>query len=169
MVRKSRQEINNSENYGEGSKFGAELDFAATEAYNLLRTNLLFSFSEQDKGKIIGITSPAAHEGKSTTAINLAYSLAEAGQKVILVDADMRKPTLAKNLNKPISPGLSNFLVSRNTSVMHNGLLHENLSVVMAGDIPPLPRAVKKAEPKMLNPMARKDRAYSRKQFPTRL
>ncbi|MGN1095783.1 MAG: CpsD/CapB family tyrosine-protein kinase [Eubacteriales bacterium] len=118
---------------------GENLDFASAEAYNLLRANLSFSFSDQETGRIIGITSPCPQEGKSTTSINLAYSIAKSGKRVLLIDADMRRPSVYKTLGLPLSPGLSNWLVEKPSSVTHPGVLHENLSVITSGDIPPNP------------------------------
>lgn len=82
--------------------------FAVQEAYKALRTNL--SFSLMDK-KIIGITSPQQHDGKSTTALNLAASFAMNGKKVLLIDCDLHLPVLAKNLKVPQEPGFSNFMI----------------------------------------------------------
>ncbi len=119
--------------------FGRDLDFASIEAYNLLRTNLVFAMPDRDSGKVLGLTSPCPEEGKSTTSINLSYVLAEAGNKVLLVDADMRRPSLAKNIDLPMAPGLSNCLVDNGSNAIHSGVLHENLSVLLSGDIPPNP------------------------------
>ena len=66
---------------------GANMNFAASEAYKLLRTNLTFSFSDSDNCRIIGMTSSFSGEGKSLTSINLAYTLAETGKKVLLIEA----------------------------------------------------------------------------------
>ena len=122
-----------------GQKIGKELDFASLEAYNLLRTNLSFSLPDTDSGKVIGITSPCPQEGKSTTSLNLSYSLAEAGYKVLLIDADMRRPSVSKTLDLPRSPGLSNMLTEEPDDAIRCGVLAENLSVLLSGDIPPNP------------------------------
>ena len=120
-------------------KLGPNLDFASTEAYNLLRTNVMFSFPEGPGSKIIGVTSPCPQEGKSFTCANLAYSTAEAGHKVVLVDCDLRRPSVYKNLGLSLTPGLTNYLVNNERDVIHSGVLHKNLSVITAGDIPPNP------------------------------
>ena len=120
-------------------KLGAELDFASSEAYKLLRTNLSFSIPNKDKGRVIGLTSARPGDGKSYTAINLAYSLAEAGNRVLLIDADMRRSSIAMTLDKPLSPGLSNYLVGDAKDVIHKSVLHESLSLITAGDLPPNP------------------------------
>jgi capsular exopolysaccharide synthesis family protein len=120
-------------------KFGKDLDFASVEAYNLLRTNLYFSLAGVAGGKVVGVTSPCPQEGKSTTSLNLAYALASAGHKVVLIDSDMRRPSLAGVLEMPLAPGLSNLLIDENVDAIHSSVVHENLSVLLSGDIPPNP------------------------------
>lgn len=120
-------------------KFGKDLDFASVEAYNLLRTNLYFSLAGVTGGKVVGVTSPCPQEGKSTTSLNLAYALASAGHKVVLIDSDMRRPSLAGVLEMPLAPGLSNILVDESVDAIHPSVVHENLSVLLSGDIPPNP------------------------------
>lgn len=119
---------------------GKALNFAASEAYKLLRTNLMF-FSSGENGRVIGITSSVSGEGKSTTAVNLAYALAESGRKVILVECDMRRPTVARRLGFEASPGLSNLVVglSSPVEVLRRSQIHDNLYIIPAGDIPPNP------------------------------
>ena len=120
---------------------GEYLSFAATEAYKLLRTNLMFALPDQGKCRVVGVTSALRNEGKSTLAINLAYTVAQAGYRVLLIDGDMRLPTLAKRLNIPKRPGLSNLLAGLCTvqdAVQTSDLL-DNLKAIAAGDIPPNP------------------------------
>lgn len=118
-----------------------KLSFAASEAYKLLRTNLMFSFPDDARGRAIGITSALRCEGKSLTAINVAHSLAEAEKKVLLLEADLRIPSMARHLNLSCTPGLSNLLVGTHdiakTVQQHKTL--NNLSIMVAGDIPPNP------------------------------
>ena len=120
-------------------KLGPEMDFALSEAYKLFRTNLIFSFSDKEGGRVIGMTSSRPQDGKSFCAINLAYSLAQGGNRVVLIDADMRRSSIATTLGKPLSPGLSNYLVGDAKDVIHKNVLHENLSLISAGDPPPNP------------------------------
>ena len=96
---------------------GPKLSFAAAESYKLLRTNLMFSFANTDinGGKVIGITSSVPSEGKSITMLNLAYTFAESKKKVILIEGDMRLPTLASRLKLKPTPGLSNLMVESNS------------------------------------------------------
>ena len=121
--------------------FGPHLDFATTEAYNLLRTNLMFSFPDEGVGHVVGITSSIQNEGKSVTACNTAYALAEAGCRVLLIEGDLRKPTLGSKLGIVRTPGLSNLLVSRSDylDVVQHVPSAPNLSVIPSGDIPPNP------------------------------
>lgn len=120
---------------------GSNLSFAASEAYKLLRTNLMFSMSDESACKVIGITSALRGEGKSTTSMNLAYSLAENGKKTLLIEADMRIPVVASVLRMEASPGLSHILAGLGDlkSAVRRTELSKNLSVLPAGEIPPNP------------------------------
>ena len=89
---------------------GPHLNFAASEAYKLLRTNLLFSFPADEKCHVLGITSTFQGEGKSLTAINISYTLAEANNRVLLIEGDMRIPNFANRLKLKKTPGLSTLL-----------------------------------------------------------
>lgn len=128
--------------------FGPNLNFAATEAYKLLRTNVMFSFVENGEGHVVGITSAIQAEGKSSTACNLAYAMAEAGSKVLLVGADLRKPSVASKLGIARSPGLTNVLVGKFS--VQDGIqkceLAPKLDIMAAGDIPPNPSELLSSE-----------------------
>ena len=124
------------------SIIGSKLNFEGREAYNLLRTNLMFATKRNDRYVIVRRTPSSTHgEGKSLTVINLAYSIAESGRKVILVECDLRLPTLRKKLNLPRSTGLSNILAGINSekATLHSDVLIKGLDFVQAGDIPPNP------------------------------
>lgn len=120
---------------------GGKLNFASSEAYKLLRTNLSFVLPEEGRCRTIAITSAIAGESKSTTAINLAYTLAQTHSKVLLVEADMRLPTVGKRLNLRRSPGLSNLLVGKcvGKEALQRSGLHDGFWVMTAGAIPPNP------------------------------
>lgn len=123
------------------SVIGDKLSFAASEAYKLLRTNVEFSIPDEKKCRIIGITSGLRGEGKTTTAINLSYSLAQSGKRVLLLEADMRLPTISKRVGLTRTPGLSNLLAGLCTGaeVLQESKLLPNFYVTTAGDIPPNP------------------------------
>jgi capsular exopolysaccharide synthesis family protein len=118
---------------------GPNLNFAASEAYKRLRTNLMFALPSDGKCRVVGVTSAVQGEGKSTTAINLAYSLAEADIRVLLIEADMRLPTIAKRLGLEGTPGLSNLLAGLNDGVIQPSGVQEKFWFISAGDIPPNP------------------------------
>ena len=116
------------------------LEFTATEQYKLLRTNLDFTVPEGEKCPIIGVTSSMRGEGKSTTAVNLSYVLAEKGSKVLLIDGDLRIPSVAKKMKIAGSPGLTDLLMGKgaNISDFQSELL-KTWFILPAGDIPPNP------------------------------
>ena len=113
--------------------------FAEQEAYKTLRTNVRF-FLQGNGCKKVCVTSGAAGEGKSMTLLNLAIAIAQAGDKVLLIDADMRRPTLARRLEEKATPGLSNVLAGLSAAkdaIRKN--VFTNLDILFSGDIPPNP------------------------------
>ncbi|MGH7992105.1 MAG: polysaccharide biosynthesis tyrosine autokinase, partial [Limisphaerales bacterium] len=89
-------------------------DSQHAEAYRVLRTHFLFS-RKDDKLNSIVIISAGMGEGKSTTALNLATVFAQAGQRVVIVDSDLRRPTLHKILHVSNNVGLTNYLLKQNS------------------------------------------------------
>lgn len=119
-----------------------ELGFAGEEAYKMLRTNLAFSFTDMDKCKVIGVTSAVRSEGKSTTSINLAYTISRSEKKVLLLDGDMRLPTISKRLKfNRNTLGLSNVLVGESyiADVMLKLKQSDSMFVITSGGLPPNP------------------------------
>lgn len=115
-----------------------EVPFAIEEAYKSLRTNLLFSLPEE-KCKIIEITSSVQNEGKSVTAINLAIALGKNGSKVLLIDCDLRLPTIARKLKVKQKPGLTNLLYGMCNAQDIINHLECGIDVIPSGDLPPNP------------------------------
>ena len=114
------------------------------ESYRLLRSNILASTSDPGHLRSLLIASPAIGEGKSTTAANLAIVLAESGRRVILVDADMHRPTQMKLFAVPNRAGLSTLLVDPSESAVNvlRPTWLANLRVLPAGPSPADPSAL---------------------------
>lgn len=121
--------------------FGPDLSFAASESFKLLRVNIDFCVPDEGKCRVIGINSSLRSEGKSTTSMNIAYMMAEIGRKVLLVEADMRLPSICEVLDIPRKEGLSNVLaglVDFEKCIQPSGVF-DNFNVLAAGAIPPNP------------------------------
>ena len=117
------------------------LDFTATEQYKILRANLSFTIPEGVRCPVIGVTSSVRGEGKSTTAVNLSYVLAEDGKKVLLIDGDLRIPSIAKKMGIESTPGLTNLLMrfEPRQLVSFQSSILDNWYILPAGNIPPNP------------------------------
>jgi capsular exopolysaccharide synthesis family protein len=111
---------------------------ARAEAFRQLRTNLQFVDVDAPP-RVIAVTSALPGEGKSQTSLNLAASLAEAGHRVCLIEADLRRPSLAKTLGIVGAVGFTSVLIGQ--VVVEQALqdVGENLSVLTSGPIPPNP------------------------------
>ncbi|MFR5876799.1 MAG: CpsD/CapB family tyrosine-protein kinase [Eubacterium sp.] len=123
------------------------LKFRVEEAYKSIRANIMFSVMK--KGcKTIVVSSSSPNEGKTTTTINLAITFAQAEQRVLLIDGDLRKPKIHHYFSVPNAPGLTNYLgstvsTSRRDRVDLFDVIHPTefptLSVLCSGSIPPNP------------------------------
>ena len=91
-------------------KICENLPYSAREAFKRLRTNVLIALDQEKECSVIGVTSAQPAEGKSTTTINLAYSLAELKKSVLLIDGDMRRPAVHSAVGCELNPGLSDIL-----------------------------------------------------------
>lgn len=110
----------------------------AAESYRTLRTNLQYS-SFDDEYKVIVVTSSEPGEGKSTTAGNLALSLAQGDKKVILIDCDLRKPSIHKKFKLSNRVGLSDVIVEKESVTNVGHKYNNNLTILTSGKIPPNP------------------------------
>ena len=118
----------------------ADSNFFIREAYKTLRTNTMFALAGQEGCKILLVTSALQGEGKSISALNLAISFAEAENRVLLIDCDLRRPKLARLLRKSSRVGLSNVLLDPSQLgevILPGGV--DRLDVILSGDIPPNP------------------------------
>ncbi|WP_210520978.1 polysaccharide biosynthesis tyrosine autokinase [Hymenobacter terricola] len=125
-----------------GTKDDAELNNpkgALAESFRSIRINLQYLSDGRNK-KIIGVTSSVPGEGKTFCAVNLASELAASGRRVLLLECDLRRPTVANYFGSPQGPGLSAYLsgeASLNEAMSASGV--DNLDVVCCGAIPPNP------------------------------
>lgn len=124
--------------------FGENISFAAKEAFKRLRTNVLFSFADEKKCHVIGISSSGQADGKSTTILNLAFAFFELGKKVLLIEGDMRRPSISSKTEIEQAPGLSDILVNpegcgKVITRYREGELSAVLDVLPAGNTPPNP------------------------------
>ena len=123
---------------------GSGISFAASEAYKLLRMKIQYSFADDQKCRVIAVSSALAGEGKSVSSANLANTLAQFGERVLLIDCDLRRPTAAEKMSLKKTPGLTEFLTGnmdvndlfqRYSSSENDNLFY----VITAGACPPNP------------------------------
>lgn len=111
----------------------------AAEAYRTLRTNLLFSSLDKPLRTLL-ITSTAPDEGKTTIVANLAITMAQAEQRVILVDCDLRRPGLHSLFHLPAEPGLTNLMLEQdNAPIPLVATAVPGLHLLPSGALPPRP------------------------------
>lgn len=110
----------------------------ASEAYRTLRTSLLYSVVD-DPPKVIMTTSPGPTEGKSTTCANLGVVLAQADKTTLIIDGDLRKPSIHKLFNLRNFRGVADVLAGEHSLPEVWGEPLPNLKVIPAGPIPPNP------------------------------
>lgn len=110
------------------------------EALRELRTNIQF-INVDNPPKILVFTSPVPQDGKSTVAASLALAIAETGKRVVLVDADLRRPTVATTFGMTSTAGLTDVIVgtAKITDALQRSALNPQLYVLPAGTIPPNP------------------------------
>lgn len=125
-------------NYNGEVVLNKQTPFTVSEAYKSIRSNLSFVFPDSSH-KVFAISSANPSEGKSTTSVNTAIAFSQLNRKVLLIDADLRKPTICKVLKLSNAVGLSGVLAkicSLNDAVQK---IDTNLHVLGSGQIPPNP------------------------------
>lgn len=111
---------------------------AAAEAYRTLRTNILFSSLDRPLHTLL-VTSTAPNEGKSTTLANLAVTMAQAEQNVLLVDCDLRRPSLHTLFGQPNEQGLTSAILDPEAPLPVQATGVPGLSLLPSGPLPPRP------------------------------
>lgn len=125
------------------------MTYSAREAFKRLRTNVLIALGEKPEknSRIIGITSAQPSEGKSTVSINMAYSLAEQGKSVILLDCDLRRPSIHSNFGIPQGPGMTE-VMSGNENLSNVVVRYKSstgstfFDMIVAGELPENPAEI---------------------------
>lgn len=138
-MRKNKQTRRLSRQQEQEMILNNQASFHVKEAYKAARTNAMFSLAGKGCKKVV-ITSSFPGEGKSTTCLNLAITFAQTGSKVLVIDGDMRKPTLHRKLDIFNENGLSHLLgdfCKTEEAIIHT--TYENLDIITSGHVPPNP------------------------------
>jgi len=136
---KAKQKLNNGHRVEARLITHIDPKSPVSEAYRTLRTNLQFSKVEKDLRTIL-VTSAGPKEGKSTTAANLAIAMAQAGNSVVLIDADLRRPLIHSVFGMDKDQGLTNYLAgSLEFDDLAQDTFIDNLKVITSGVLPPNP------------------------------
>ena len=140
MMRKKIQ-ARAEDSWNQEMMFGPNVNFAVSEAYKLLRANVMYSFASENRCHIVGVISSVRGEGKSTTACNLAYSLTEIGKRTLLLEGDLRLSSIAEKLDLKAEPGLSDVLVMNEKvpDIMQHCKYSNEMDVITAGSPTPNP------------------------------
>lgn len=147
---KEQNEINvGKRNPKKTAKICEFMTYSAREAFKRLRTNVLIALGEQTENShiVIGTTSAQPSEGKSTVSINLAYSLAEQGKSVLLLDCDLRRPSIHVNMGVQQGPGLAEVLEGKenlNKVVLcyRSSVNSVSYDLIVAGELPENPSEI---------------------------
>ena len=122
-------------------RYRETMGHAVREAYQTLRTSVLFS-SRARQHKVLLVTSAGPREGKTSTIVNLAKTIASAGEKVLLIDCDLRRPKIHEDLGLEREHGLTNFLAGMGSGDYHDYVKptsSPSLFALTCGPIPPNP------------------------------
>ena len=117
----------------------ADVQFAVAESYKTIRANLQFLLARKEGCKIITVSSAMAGEGKTTNSVNLAISFSQLGKKVLLIDADLRRPSIHKQLKIENTDGLSGILGGFSSIEKTVVSINPSFSVLPSGLTPPNP------------------------------
>ncbi|MDE3315721.1 CpsD/CapB family tyrosine-protein kinase [Lacticaseibacillus zeae] len=137
---KRNQEDQESQKNGVMLVTYAEPKHVVSEQYRTVRTNIEFAAAALDKCQVVMFTSSTMSEGKSTVSANVAVTWAQAGKKVLLIDADLRRPTVHATFRKLNLDGVTTVLTgkSKPDEVVEETFV-DNLSIIPSGPIPPNP------------------------------
>ncbi|ALX87987.1 CpsD/CapB family tyrosine-protein kinase [Lacticaseibacillus paracasei] len=118
----------------------AEPKHVVSEQFRTVRTNIEFAGAALDHCQVVMFTSSAMAEGKSTVSANVAVTWAQAGKKVLLIDADLRRPTVHATFRKLNLDGVTTVLTGKNKiDEVVEGTFVNNLSIISSGPVPPNP------------------------------
>lgn len=118
----------------------AEPKHVVSEQFRTVRTNIEFAGAALDHCQVVMFTSSAMSEGKSTVSANVAVTWAQAGKKVLLIDADLRRPTVHATFRKLNLDGVTTVLTGKNKiDEVVEGTFVNNLSIISSGPVPPNP------------------------------
>lgn len=135
---KNKSRFKKSVSHSERPYLKPDSPFAIKEAFNSIRTKLIFT-GKGEKCPVFAVTSSLASDGKSTVSVSLAISIAMAEQRVLLIDADMRKPSVHRYFGVEIRNGLSEILAGLSSEIKLRTTAFDNLSILTAGQVPPNP------------------------------
>lgn len=137
---KRNQEDQESQKNGVMLVTYAEPKHVISEQYRIVRTNIEFASAALDKCQVVMFTSSTMSEGKSTVSANVAVTWAQAGKKVLLIDADLRRPTVHATFRKLNLDGVTTILTGKTKpSEVVEETFVDNLSIISSGPIPPNP------------------------------
>lgn len=144
MLGRNKKKKSSRSDYSPKMLLNENTPFAVTEAYKTLRTNTIFTLAavahDAPHRNIFAVTSSVPGEGKSLTSANLAISFSQTGSRVLLVDADMRKPVQHRTFGINNDTGLSTVLLAldKMASMIHKNV-RPGLDIITSGPIPPNP------------------------------
>lgn len=133
--------LEQTKNHEMHKKVGKELSFVTREAYKQIRANISFLLDDLNECKVVTITSSVPAEGKSLTTMNLAISFSEIRKKILIIEGDMRKPSIEKYFRVRNNKGLSDILNDKVQweDVLQKSNAYEDLYMISAGTIPDNP------------------------------